>query len=157
MWNETFQHNFSRIGACVVFLLAAFVMAGCGRDPSLVIENTHPPRFVFSGSGTVTHLTITGPDPKREPKPVSGSDRLTPLKVYWEIASTQGTQMNAVGPVTYGRIPPGFVQIEPQNGAAPPQLVEAHLYSFSLSVDGGHGFNNFFTIRDGKIVSESDR
>jgi hypothetical protein len=141
---------------CVALLIVTVGMS-CGRQPSLVIEATSPPRFVFSGSGIVTHLTVTGPDLEREPKSASASDRLTPLKVYWEIASNRGTQMSDVGPITYGHVPPGFVQIEPQDGGSPPELIEQHLYNFRLSVDGGDGFNNFFVIRDGKIVSEADR
>jgi hypothetical protein len=63
-------------------LLGLLTVVGCGRDQSLVIENKKPPRFVFSGSGTVTHLTVTGPDLEREPQSGSAGDRLTPLKVY---------------------------------------------------------------------------
>ena len=103
----------------------------------------------------MTHLTVTGPDPEREP--ATGLDRLTPLKVYWEIASTQGVQMKDVGPVTYGQVPAGFVQIEPRNGAPSSELVETHVYNLRLSVDGGHGFNSYFMIRDGMVVSGSDR
>jgi hypothetical protein len=157
MRNKTPWKRSCRIGVCTAILLAAMAVVNCGRDPSLVIENTKPPRFVFSGSGTVTHLTITGPDLERDPKPTSGGDHLTPLKVYWEIASTPGTRMNDVGPVTYGQVPPGFVQIEPQNGASPPNLIEQHSYNFRLSVDGGDGFNRFFVIRDGRIVTEADQ
>ena len=153
------KHNrgsFSLIcgGALLIVVLA---MVSCARDRSLVIENTSPPRFVFQGPGVVTHLQVTGPDLERESNPVGDGDRLTALKVYWELASSPGRSVNDIGPVTYGRVPDGFVQIEPRNGASPPQLVEQHLYNIRLSVEGGEGFNNFFVIRNGRIVSEADR
>lgn len=103
------------------------------------------------------NLQLSGPDLERETDPEGRGDRLMAPKVYWEIASSSGRPVNDIGPVTYGRVPEGFVQIQPQNGVPPPDLVEKHLYNITLAVDGGNGVNNFFAIRDGRIVSESDR
>jgi len=155
--NRTARQRFSVAGLCAAMLVVALGTVSCERGPSVVIENTNPPRFVFTGSGTVTNIRVTGPDLAREPNPQGGGEHLTALKVYWEIAASSGRVMSEIGPVTYGKVPTGFVQVQPQNGASPPHFVEKHLYNVRLSVNEGQGLNNFFVIRDGRIVSEADR
>jgi hypothetical protein len=140
----------------IISAILVTMLTSCAQHPSLVIENTSPPRFVFSGSGSVTHLQVTGPDLEPVLSREGSGDRSAP-KVYWEVASSPGRPMNEMRSVTYGTVPDGFIQIQPQNGGPPPRLVEQQLYNFRLSVTDGDGFNNFFVIRDGKIVSESDR
>lgn len=142
-----------------VVLVGSLWFSGCRQHTSLVIETENPLRFVVSGPGTMTNFQVSGPDLEREPSRQGEGDRLTLLKVYWEVASSEGTDrsLDKIGPITYGKVPEGFVQIQPPNGVAPPPLVERDLYNVRFSVNGGDGINRFFAIRDGRIVAEGER
>lgn len=132
-------------------------MTSCRRHTSLVIEPGSTIRFFVSGPGTITNFQVSGPDLKREPNRQGEGDRLTMLKVYWEVASTDGTALDKIAPITYGKVPDGFVQVQPPNGAPPPPLVERDLYNVRFLVNDGDGINRFFAIRDGRIVAEGER
>ncbi len=118
----------------------------------------NPLSFVVSGPGTLNNLQVSGPDLEREPHPRGDGDRLALLKVYWELAPREGQErgLDSVGAITYGKVPEGFVQVQPSSGVPPP-LVERDLYNIRLSVTNGNGINMFFAIRDGKVVAEGER
>lgn len=111
------------------------------------------------GPGTITNLQVTGPDLEREPNRQGDGSRLPLLEVYWEIGSQDGHErsLDQVGAITYGKVPEGFVQVQPSSGGAPLPLVERDLYNIRFSVKDGHGINRFFTLRDGEVVAEGEQ
>jgi hypothetical protein len=159
MRSNTILQSFSLVGLFSAVLVGFLWLTGCRQHTSLVIETGNPLRFVVSGPGTMTNFQVTGPDLEREPNRQGEGDRLTLLKVYWEVASSGGTDrsLDKIGPITYGKVPEGFVQIQPPNGVPPPPLVERDLYNVRFSVNDGDGINRFFAIRDGRIVAEGER
>jgi hypothetical protein len=140
-------------------VLATMSLTSCQRRTSLIIEMGNPLRFVVSGPGTLTNLQVTGPDLEREPNRQGEGSRLPLLKVYWELASQDGQDrsLDQVGAITYGRVPEGFVQVEPLGDASPAPLVERDLYNIRFSVNDVDGINRFFVLRDGKVVAEGER
>ena len=142
-----------------MMLAMTLSLTSCQRRTSLIIESGNPLRFVVSGPGTVTNLQLTGPDLEREPNRQGDGNRLPLLKVYWELASQDGQDrsLDQVGVITYGKVPEGFVQVQPSSGLAPPPLVERNLYNIRFSVTDGDGINTFFTLREGKVVAEGEQ
>jgi len=150
--------TFALVG-CVSTVLAMLLSStSCQPRNSLVIQIGTPVRFSVSGPSTLTNLQVSGPDLDREPNPQGEGDRLTLLKVYWELVPREGTYrtLDQVGPITYGKVPDGFVQVQPPSGVPPP-LQDRNLYNIRFSVNDGDGINRFFAIRDGKIVAEGER
>lgn len=152
--------NSVRIGIFLIVLGATVCSLSCHRPhSSLVIEPGNPLRFVVSGRGTLTGLRVSGPDLERESNRHGEGDRLTALKVYWELASQEGQEhtLDEIGEITYGKVPQGFAQIEPQSGNAPPPLVKRDLYNIKFSMKNDDGINRFFTLQDGRVVAEGER
>ena len=141
-----------------MLLIASVWLTSCRRQTSLAIEMGNPLRFVVSGPGTLKDLQVTGPDLEREPNRQGEGDRLPLIKVYWELAPREGQErsLDDVGPITYGKVPEGFIQVQPPSGA-PPELVEHDLYNIRFSVSDGDGINRFFTLHDGKVVADGER
>lgn len=152
------HRRFALVGFSSAVFFASLWLTGCQRHASMVIETGPPLRFVMSGPGKVTSFQVSGPDLERESNRQREGDRLMLLKVYWELApiAAEGRGFDENGAITYGQVPEGFVQVQPQNGTPPP-LVERHLYNVRFSVNDGDGINRFFVIRDGKIVAEGER
>jgi hypothetical protein len=153
------RRSFAFTGIFLMQLAVTLSLTTCERRTSLVIEMGNPLRFVISGPGTLTNLQVTGPDLEREPNRQGDGSRLPLLKVYWELASHDGQDrsLDQMGAITYGKVPEGFVQVQPPSGAPPPPLVERDLYNIRLSVKDGDGINRFFALRDGKVVAEGER
>jgi len=156
------RSNFRSFVLAVIFLVVlatSFSLTSCQRRTSLIIETGNPLRFVVSGPGTLTSLQVSGPDLDREPNREGQGDRLTLLKVYWELAPREGENrsLDQVGPITYGKVPEGFVQVQPPTDLSPPTLVERDLYNIRLFVKDDDGINRFFALRDGKVTAEGER
>lgn len=150
--------RFLSAGKLSTVLLLTLLATACQRHNSLVIEKGSPIRFVLSGRATINSLQVTGPDLQREPHPQGDGERLTLLKVYWEVAprgEAAARTLDEIREIRYGEIPEGFVQVYPTNGT-PSALVEKNLYCVSLIANSDRGFTTFFAIRDGKIVAEGE-
>jgi hypothetical protein len=146
------------LGLVSMALMTSVWLTSCRRQTSLAIEMANSLSFIVSGPGTLKNLQVTGPDLEREPNRQGDGDRLAVLKVYWELAPREGQErsLDEVGRITYGKVPEGFIQIQPPLGA-PPQLVERDLYNIRFSVSDGDGINRFFALRNGKIVAEGEQ
>lgn len=138
--------------------VASLAFTSCRRGTGLVIEKGPPLRFVLSGPGTLDSFRLSGPDLEREPNRQGDGERLMSLKVYWELAPREGNnrRLDEIGSITYGKVPDGFVQVQPPSGIPAP-IVERDLYNVQVLVRDDHGINRFFAIQDGKIVAEGDR
>ena len=132
----------------ILLLLVALFSTACERDTKLIIEAGNPPKFVMSGSGTLGALRIRGPRKQRE---VVGED----ASIYWEIEpKDEGSDRNVerLGPITYGKVPDGYIQIYPAPGQAAPSLVEGERYNIRIATNNANGVDKFFVIREGKVA-----
>jgi len=143
-----FKRDALRLRSFRVFILSALLLtlltiACIERDTKLTIKGKNPPSFVMSGSGTLGSLRVLGPSRQRE---VYGED----ASVYWMIKPEPEADPKAVetlSPITYGRVPPGYVQVYPEQGEAPP-LVERETYFIDISTNGANGVRMNFTLQN---------
>ncbi len=56
-----------------------------------------------------------------------------------------------MGPIIYGQVPPGYKQVYPEEGEAPP-LVEGRIYNVRIDAYNAPGVIKDFIIRDGKVA-----
>ena len=107
-------------------MLILSVAAGC-KTLTISINQTNPPVFTFSAghfAECCDHLAFLMvseiPADRSEPK------------VIWDIRPVPGTDNSAEGlpKITYGEVPPGFVQKIPAAGP-PPRLEEGKTYQAS--------------------------
>jgi hypothetical protein len=122
---------------------------GC-NSLRISINETNPPVFRFSAGRLAeccTHLAFltVSEIPNRE--------RRGDAKIIWQVWPMSGTDNSADGlpPITYGQVPPGFVQKIPTVGPPPP-LQEGKIYEASgppVEVPEAHVM---FVIRDGKAI-----
>jgi len=141
----------------IICLLASLLLSfGCGRFTRIEMEGENPPNIYFSVNGTLTAISVNGPDIERE---ANRENRADPpyWKVYWKLVP-QGTNphhmyIDKSNPITYGKVPIGFVQVYPEHGPPDP-LIEGTRYTVRLMVENGDGVNALFMIHKGKVVVE---
>ena len=124
----------------------------CERDTRLTLSDRNPPRFKMSGSGKLAMLRMHGP----RVRDVQGEEAF----IIWEIVPKEGrfngTRIEDLSPITYGEVPPGYVQIYPEKGNAP-ALVEGESYDAFVDTVNANGATAYFTIRGGKVVEKDFR
>jgi hypothetical protein len=80
--------------------------------------------------------------------------------VLWEILPSNITyeerKMWNLPPITYGKVSKEFVQKIPANGEPPP-LIEGKTYEAGGPASNANGGSMFFTIRNGKAVTITER
>jgi len=140
----------SRLFICVATLTLVLVTAGC-KSLTISVNDANPPVFSFSAGRLAEccdHLSFLMvaelPDETSDPR--SG-------KVIWDIRPDSGTDNSAEGlpKITYGQVPPGFVQEIPVAGPPPP-LAEGKIYqATSPPVEVPDAYVRF-RIQNGKVV-----
>jgi len=142
----------SRLHIVVGTLSLVLAAAGC-KSLSVSINDTNPPVFTFSAgefAECCTHLAflvVYEVD--------AGNDA---HKVIWQIRPRSGTDNSAKGlpQITYGQVPPGFEQLIPSVGTAPP-LQAGKVYAASgPRIEVPEAFV-MFRIEDGKTIRISDQ
>jgi len=76
--------------------------------------------------------------------------------MYWMIEPAREADLQTVerlSPITYGRVPKGYVQIYPEHGEAP-SLVEGEEYHIQILTNDAPIAQAFFTIRNGRAVED---
>lgn len=125
----------------ILLLTLPLITVACERDTTLAIEGIDAPRFVLSGSGTLGSLRVVGPLRQRE---AQGED----ASVYWMIKPAPDVgpkHLETLSPITYGKVPQGYVQVYPEQGEAQP-LVEGVRYFIDVSTNGANGVRRNFTL-----------
>jgi len=126
----------------ILLLTLSLTTIACEVDTRLVIEQTNTIKFVLSGSGTLGSLRVVGPNRQRE---AYGED----ASVYWMIKPKPEQDPEWIGtlsPVIYGKLPPGYVQVYPEQGEAPP-LIENETYFVDVSTNDANGVRRNFTVQ----------
>ena len=117
----------SRLQICLATLFLALLVGGC-RTLSISMTEANPPVFSFSAGSMAEcceHLAFLAVWEVRPLESINAGQG----KVIWEIWPQSGTDNSATGlpQITYGKVPPGFVQKIPEVGPPPP-LAEGKVY-----------------------------
>lgn len=126
----------------LLFLILCLLLTACERDTVLVIEETHPIKFVMSGSGTLGSLRVVGPKRQREALGETAS-------IYWMIQPEGDADPQAIAslsPIIYGKAPQGYRQVYPEQGEVPP-LVEGEKYFVDVSTNAANGVRETFLVK----------
>lgn len=134
----------------VLALSVLVALSSCERDTQVTMNTENPPTFVLSGSGSLGMLRVHGP----RMRPGGGESPA----INWEIQPKggifAGTKVAGLS-VSYGKIPPNYVQIYPERGPAPP-LIEGEEYDVFFDTTGANGSRKYFVIRGGKAVEQTE-
>lgn len=101
-------------------MLLLMLLVGCEPHVAIRFDEKAPPRFKFTGSGTLPFLVVVD----------LGDEKSTEVTdtVLWKITPNSAKAGTVpLGPITYGIVPEGWTQTEPAVGS-PPALVEGRVY-----------------------------
>ena len=131
-------------------VLAVFC-SSCEIDTRVTVTSNNPPRFDLFGSGSLAGLRIEGQKVRESPAIFAS--------VVWEIRPKDGREnsqpLAALGSITYGNVPAGYVQVFPEAGNAPP-LLEGQKYHAWFETINANGARVDFTVREGKVLELSE-
>ena len=114
------------------------------RDTKIEIDGKNPPTFTFSGNGDVYTIAIGDLS-------VSDVSLNSPDRRMWEIATTGEHTPDRFPKITYGVVPPGFVQQWPTTG--PPRALENERpYLVSAPTSNANTGTLMFLIRNGQAL-----
>lgn len=153
--------------ALLATLLAVIALSACEINTKVKIAKEAPPKFSFSGNGSLAQLYVTGPmtldelrltagknvvtdEELQKIKQVTGSDR-----ILWQIDPAEVRKIiSDLPPITYGIVPSGFKQIRPKDEPAPP-LLDGKYYCVSAPTNNAGSSETYFMIQDGKAIEVS--
>lgn len=143
----------------VRFLLAIAFLALLASCHSLTIsmDESVPPNFNFSAgrfAECCRHLTFLGVyeiPPENQNLPWAAPKPKEKI-VLWQIWPKDNNSAEALPVITYGKVPPGFIQKIPESGEPPPSLVEGKIYEVGGPAIEVPDAYMRFTIRNGKAA-----
>ena len=143
-----FMPRWSSRNVLSALLVVVGLFFGCERDTKLSLNGTDPPKFVLTGSGTLSSIRVGGPNRQREGE---GEEAY----LYWMIKSRkdEDRSIERLSPLTYGEIPDGYDQRYPEHGHPPP-LIEGERYLVQISTLDANGVIGYLTIQHGKAIFE---
>lgn len=137
-----------------MFLICLLV--ACESEVTISIDGGYPPVFRLERhSAHVNYLDFfivkeVAPENQNVPYTKQNPDKNIILWQIWPKGTDEGT-IRKLPPITYGKLPDGFVQKVPQSGE-PPALMEGKIYEAGgPPVIMPRGFIRFI-IRDGKSI-----
>lgn len=148
--NENSKDTLKFFGALAVVSLLVLVFMSLFMEQStkVTVIGSNPPQIKMSDSGTLGALRVTGNEKQRE---AIGPDDVT----YWLIEPAngyvRGEVIELLSPITYGKIPLGYIQKYPEQGQAPPLLEGTKYYVYADTVNANHG-SKTFAIQGDKVI-----
>jgi hypothetical protein len=122
------------------------------RDTKIEMDGKNPPTFTFSGNGQVDYIDFSD-------ESVSDVSYYSPERKMWQLVPTGNTTPDRFPKITYGVVPPGFVQRWPAAGPARP-LDEEKPYLVAAPTSNANAGTLMFLIRNGQalpVVRGADR
>jgi hypothetical protein len=122
----------------------------CEIDTRISIaDSKNPPTFDLSGNGRLLRFVVYGPFVKLEDMDLPSS---TPGgRIIWEISRSADDRDPSFPQITYGTVPPRFIQLQPAAGTPPP-LEERRFYAIGAPSMNA-GFKRLcVTVDSGKVV-----
>jgi hypothetical protein len=137
----------------LAFLLPILLFAGCERSTRVRVEGGVTPVFAFSGSGNLAKLEVYL-------LPISYENETKPFwtsPAVWRIDAQQGysrgRSLQDIDKVTYGVVPPGYKQVNPENNQPPPTILPDRIYQVSCDTTNAPHGATAFQVREGKARS----
>jgi len=140
--------------ATVVLSALLFSSACYEEDMTVLVEEQMPVTFKLSGSGYLHFFAVWEVSVENQSRIRSQRDA-GKNRLLWKLSPDSLTESQKVvsrlPPITYGSIPQGFVQKEPQEGA-PAELVEGKIYEAGGPAYDANGGFVWFTIKGARVV-----
>lgn len=146
---------FIRASKKILLLVSLCLFIACYEEDMTVSVGEHtPPTFRLSGSGNLAFFSVSEVAKENQHRiPFErDSDKDTVLWQIWPDGLTSEARVvRRLPPITYGVVPPGFIQKVPSEGA-PPALIEGRIYDAGGPTSNANGGSVWFTIQKGKVV-----
>lgn len=130
-----------------VVLLMLFT--SCARETSIVVGGGSSPVFTVGGSGRLASLQVMGS--------ASDDPGVKLSLVLWQIEpaadARSGATLDDIKSISYGQVPPGYMQRFPLAGAKPAPLTEGADYRAQFDTSNAQGITINFGIRNGQAVN----
>lgn len=124
--------------------LALYVKEALQSPPMMTVSEDNPPVITLSGDVYFDWLEVRGPLPER-------MDNEGPSRIWKIVPAGPLPLLKNTPDITYGRVPAGFVQEEPDNGS-PPSLKEGSVYGIGVVTRSSSHPYKTIIIRNGKAV-----
>jgi hypothetical protein len=148
-------------------LFIPVVFSGCEIDTRVMVSRENPPKFTFSGSGSIAQFFISGPYISEEIKILSQSKNLMTKeelkklreavpgdRLLWQLAPQNiNSTLPNIPPVTYGILTSEFKQIFPKDNQAPSPLLEGKYYRVSAPSYSANYVITTFMISGNKAIT----
>ena len=125
-----------------------FVTVGCEIDTKAHVDGKNPPTIKLSGNGKINFLRVM-----QEPFEANFFEKAK--GGLWQIEPRGDTREKMIfqyPPIKYGEVPPGFVQVVPEDNSPPPTLEEGKTYRVWAPTYNANGGDVSFAIESGKSV-----
>ena len=136
--------------ACLALFLVAWFFGGCERSTSVWVKGGTAPVFNLSGSGEVAIFTVYSPDYMTKAEKLDDENF-----VLWKIKPSggylHGTWIGKLRSITYGVVPPDYIQEKPTVGIPPP-LMEGQKYFYFVETTNAPGASGYFEIKNSRAV-----
>ncbi len=130
----------------VVFLACS--VAGCERPTHVRIQGAGTPVFILSGSGRLETLAVyTEQGLQKSNNPFDDSFAVWEIKPI--VGDLHGTPVEDLESISYGVVPPGYVQVKPSSGS-PVSLTEGQKYFYEVITTGAPWAEGYFEIRNSR-------
>ena len=141
-----------RASLIVAILCLCFTSCTYEENTEVSVDGGMPPTFKVTGSGHQMYFVVSE-IPRENQVRVAERDSSKNIRL-WKILPKEGTSNIARNwpPITYGKVPDGFIQEFPAQGI-PPNLAEGKVYAAGGPAFGANGGEVWFTIRDGRSVA----
>src|SRR6476646_8441598 len=137
-----------RILQNLLFIGFLCLIAACERDTRVKMRTELPPQFELSGSGKLAMLRVHG----QKVRNLDGELSF----INWEIQPKdglyEGTRVEDLGIVTYGKVPDGYKKIYPEKGETLPEFIEGQTYHVFFDTTGANGAHVYFQVKRGKLI-----
>ena len=132
----------------VVFILFYLYFWLIDYKTTISVTGGENPTFKFSGSGRLIDFALIGP----RQRPGNGRNSFT----IWELKPTsdsaEGEFVGILGPIEYGIVPKGYMQVYPDHDASPPPLRSGEKYLVQAITNNAPWGQIQFEIREGKAI-----
>lgn len=127
-------------------ILVVLFFGGCEINTTISLDGNYPPTFRLHGSGGISYVQVRD---VTDPESMEGQWWIKPG--IWRVAPVDGDiYISKIPPLTYGVVPPGFVQKMPKKGP-PPTLAEGKVYEvWAPTFDAPGSGRIIFEVRDGR-------
>jgi hypothetical protein len=130
------------------FILLAGSATGCERPTHVRIQGAGTPVFILSGSGRLETLAVyTEQGLQKSNNPFDDSFAVWEIKPI--LGDPHGTPVEDLESISYGVVPPGYVQVKPSSGS-PVSLTEGQKYFYEVITTGAPWAEGYFEIRNSR-------